>query len=52
MFKWMLYTWDITQNYMLIFTHCYMCKMQNAPRENRKTVLAANSIVVFMVPDL
>lgn len=36
----------------VFFTHCYMCKMQNAPRENRKTILAANSIVVFMLPDL
>lgn len=53
MFKWMLYKWDITQNYMLLFLlHCSMCKMQNAPRENRQTVLAANGIVVFMVPDL
>lgn len=36
---------------MHLFTHCCMCKMQNSPRENRQTVLAANSIVVFMLPD-
>lgn len=52
MYRWMLYTWYITQNDMLLFTSCYICKMQNAPRENRQTVLAANSFVVFMVPNL
>lgn len=51
MFKWMLYTWDIRQNYMLLFTHCYMCKMQNASRENRQTVSAAKRFVVFIIPD-
>lgn len=51
MFKWLLYTWDIRQNYMLLFTHCYMCKMQNASRENRQTVLAAKRFVVFIIPD-